>query len=105
MANFMTPKKIGSGLNTHNLIRQGWEGKFFDAEFENLDIGLYKRVLTRETIVDIFREVNIPIDVDYVSIDVDSVDAFFQNPANVSLTCGQNSNFYQQLLCEMPANT
>lgn len=76
MANFMTPKKIGSGLNTHNLIRQGWEGKFFDAEFENLDIGLYKRVLTRETIADIFREVNIPIDVDYVSIDVDSIDAW-----------------------------
>ena len=76
MANFMALSKIAGGLNTHNLIRQGWEGKFFDAEFENLDIELYKRVLTRQTIADSFREANIPIDVDYVSIDVDSVDVW-----------------------------
>jgi len=67
---------IGTGVNTHALIEDGWKPLFFDAEFENPNINLVKSVLTRDTIGATFRKANVPLDVDYVSIDVDSVDVW-----------------------------
>ena len=74
MKDFESRVRIASGLNTHNLIARGWKHTFFDAELENLDINLYKRTLTGENIASVFQDVGIPKEVDYVSIDIDSVD-------------------------------
>lgn len=69
-------KIITSGLNSHRLIQKGWNASFFDAEYENSIINLYKAVLSEENIGQAFRDANIPLDVDYVSIDVDSIDVW-----------------------------
>lgn len=76
MKDFESRLRISSGLNTHSLIARGWKHTFFDAEIENLDINLYKRTLTGVNIASVFKDVGIPKDVDYVSIDIDSVDVW-----------------------------
>lgn len=63
-----------SGLNTANLYWQGWHGTYFDAIIENKEFNIIKAVLTESTIVHHFQQAGIPYEVDYVSIDVDSVD-------------------------------
>lgn len=65
----------GSGANTSRLvIEDGWQAVFFDADYENTSINLYKETLTPENIGEIFKKYNIPQNPDYVSIDVDSID-------------------------------
>jgi len=76
---FLATKTITSGLNTHKMIKQGWYQTFFDAEYSNEKINLRKATLTDENIVAEFENAQIPFDVDYVSIDVDSVDIWLLN--------------------------
>ena len=65
----------GSGSNTANLIlNEGWDSILLDGDFENKEINLYKEYLTPENICQIFRKYNVPIELDYLSIDVDSMD-------------------------------
>lgn len=68
--------RIFSGLNVQGLMRNGFKATFFDAELSAPHVGLVKSVLTRKTIGDSFRAAGIPVDVDYVSIDVDSIDVW-----------------------------
>lgn len=76
LESFNTTKKLSSGLNTHALVREGWTPTLFDAEYENPRINLHKRVLTPDNIGDAFRAAEVPLEADYVSIDVDSVDVW-----------------------------
>lgn len=62
------------GTNTYNLRQSGWNGMYFDAMIEHEPINLYKELLTPENIVSVFARRGVPIDVDYVSIDIDSID-------------------------------
>lgn len=63
------------GSNTGNLkINEGWTGVLFDIDNENTSINLFKETITAENINDIFEKYKVPVDVDYVSIDVDSID-------------------------------
>jgi hypothetical protein len=65
----------GSGANTANLIlNKGWRGLLFDGDYENENINLYKEFLSSENICDVFKKHNVPTDLDYLSIDVDSTD-------------------------------
>ena len=61
-------------LNTGQLHKKGWKGVYFDAEIENKELNIVKSVLTQDNIVSKFQENGVPFQVDYVSIDVDSVD-------------------------------
>jgi len=79
MDDFLHRENFRQGLNTHKLIQQGWRPVFFDAEFENAEINLIKAVLTEDTICAEFEKAKIPLDADYVSIDVDSVDIWLLN--------------------------
>jgi FkbM family methyltransferase len=66
---------VGTGANTANLIiNEGWESVLFDGEFENKEINLHKEFITVENICNIFKKYNVPTDLDYLSIDVDSID-------------------------------
>lgn len=62
------------GTNTFYLTKKGWTGWRFDALIELKSIGLHRELLSPNNIVQTFRKYNIPKDVDYVSIDVDSID-------------------------------
>jgi hypothetical protein len=61
-------------LNTANLRYAGWQGVYFDAILESKEFNVRKATLTSENIVSHFLDAGIPYDVDYVSIDVDSID-------------------------------
>ena len=64
-------------LNTRMLARhRGWSGVYLDALVEAPAFGVRRALLTRESIVGVFDKVGVASDVDYVSIDVDSVDAW-----------------------------
>jgi len=60
--------------NTVYLRDNGWKGLLIDCEYENLDINLQKRRLTKDNIVSIFKEFNVLKDVDFISIDTDGND-------------------------------
>lgn len=61
--------------NIANLIKKyNFDYIQFDGNNENKQINLYKEYLTSDNIVDTFKKYNIPLDVDYISIDVDSID-------------------------------
>ncbi|KAL1523050.1 hypothetical protein AB1Y20_018010 [Prymnesium parvum] len=63
-----------SGLNTRLLREHGWNVVFFDAIVNDTNVGIHKVILTEDNIVDSFHAALVPIEVDYVSIDVDSID-------------------------------
>jgi len=65
----------GSGSNTANLIlNEGWEALLLDGSNSNPEINLHQVFLTPENIVETFNKYNVPKDLDYLSIDVDSID-------------------------------
>jgi hypothetical protein len=63
-----------TGSNTKNLYLQGWNGLLMDSEFENPAINLRKHFITPDNIVSLFETYDVPANVDYVSIDIDSTD-------------------------------
>tara|TARA_Y100000004_G_C8927072_1_gene418106 strand:- start:855 stop:1610 length:756 start_codon:yes stop_codon:yes gene_type:complete len=101
----------GSGSNAANLIlNEGWGGLFFDGEFENKAINLHKYFLTSDNICQIFDNHNVPIDLDYLSIDVDSTDLWLfdavlnkYSPKLVSVE--YNSHFSIDEAITFPNNT
>jgi hypothetical protein len=88
--NFVTPKHkffvefgfdAGSyersmGANTVLMHRAGWQGLLMDRTSNNPKINLHRAKVTPENIVSLLELYNVPHDVDYISIDIDSVDAF-----------------------------
>ena len=66
---------IGTGANVSKLILDhGWRSLLLDGGFENHEINLFKHYLTTENICDIFEQYDVPLEPDYVSVDVDSTD-------------------------------
>ena len=68
--------KYNSGLNTRLLQEKGWKVVYFDAIIADLELGIHQLILSEDNIVSAFRDAGVPIDVDYVSIDVDSIDVW-----------------------------
>ena len=66
--------KNNGGNCTKLIIDHNWDYVLFDCENENKSINLYKHFLTSKNICEIFKKYNVPLDVDYISIDVDSID-------------------------------
>jgi len=65
----------GSGSNVARLVLEdGWDSLLLDADFENKEINLHKEILTEDNIAGIFKKYTVPLEPDYISIDVDSID-------------------------------
>lgn len=64
----------GSGPNTQLMKEQGWTGLLMDGGHESIKDNLHKEFITRENIGELFDKYQVPADVDYVSIDIDSCD-------------------------------
>jgi hypothetical protein len=63
------------GANTEYLYRdKGWKGLLLDGGHENPEINLQKAMISPHNIVSLFQEHNVPLEPDYVSIDLDSCD-------------------------------
>ena len=63
-----------TGLNTRALNRSGWGGVYFDAVIHAPQFNIFQAELSEENIVSHFEAAHVPNNVDYVSIDVDSID-------------------------------
>jgi hypothetical protein len=67
--------RAGTGPNTQYLkFRKGWSGLLLDGGNQNLGINLHKEFLTEQNLGTVFEKYGVPLDVDYVSIDIDSCD-------------------------------
>jgi hypothetical protein len=61
--------------NTYLLrVNQEWDGLLLDGFFENKLINLHKRFITKDNIVPMFKEFNVPKDLDFLCIDIDGMD-------------------------------
>lgn len=63
-----------SGPNTYLLHENGWTGLLLDGGHSNAAINLHKHWLTPDNIAGLFDRYNVPRDLDYLSVDMDSKD-------------------------------
>jgi hypothetical protein len=73
---FVTPtyEDQHSGSNTRQLKEAGWKGLLLDGNNENPQINLHRHFITPENIVSLFQNYSVPFDLDYLSVDIDSLD-------------------------------
>lgn len=64
----------GSANTGHLRLNCGWDGLLMDGGHENPAINLKKEFITSKNIVSLFDKYNVPLEPDYVSIDLDSTD-------------------------------
>lgn len=67
---------LTEGSNTLHLHEQGWSGLLIDGEHQNHSINLHAHFVTHDNIVSIFDQHEVPLEPDYVSIDIDSIDVW-----------------------------
>ena len=73
---FNTPSYEQSIANTNQLYQNGWKGLLMDGDNKSPPINLQKEFITPENIVSLLTKYQVPLDVDYLSIDIDSSDLF-----------------------------
>ena len=64
----------GSGANTYQLHLGGWTGVLLDGSHENATMNLHKHWLEPDGIASLFVRYEVPRELDYLSVDIDSVD-------------------------------
>jgi hypothetical protein len=90
----------GSGANTYALHKHfGWTGLLLDGGHSNATINLHREMIYPDNIVSLFEKYDVPLEPDYVSVDVDSTDVLILEKLLASkfaprvLTVEYNSNF------------
>lgn len=65
---------LGSQMsNSRSLIERGWTGLRMDGE-PDPDTDIKKEFITKENIIDLFKKYNVPVEFDFLSIDIDGND-------------------------------
>lgn len=65
----------GGGSNTHHLrAHYGWTGLLLDRGHANASINLHRELISSRNVLELFRKHGVPLEPDYVSIDIDSTD-------------------------------
>ena len=68
--------EVGSGANTAALHLQGWRGLLLDGDHNNATINLHSHFLFQSNIERLFHRYSVPLEFDYLSVDMDSHDLF-----------------------------
>jgi len=58
---------------------KGWNGLLLDCQYENKEINLHKRILTKSNIASVFSEFYVPENFDFLSVDIDGNDFWLLN--------------------------
>ena len=58
----------------HGLWKRGWSGLLLDGSHANASINLHTSFISSKTIVATLRQHNVPLELDYLSVDIDSAD-------------------------------
>jgi FkbM family methyltransferase len=67
----------GTQCNTRALrMHHGFDGVLFDGGYENSDINLFKYIITKENVIEIFKTHGVPKMMDVLSVDIDSYDFY-----------------------------
>ena len=66
----------GTGANTWQLYLDGWRGVLIDSGHENASIGLHRAHVSSGNVAQLFRDLGVPDEPDYVSLDVDTTDVW-----------------------------
>ena len=68
----------GIYLSNTFLLRteKNWNGLLLDGLYNNPSINLHKRFITKENIISLFEEFNVPTDLDFLSVDIDGMDFY-----------------------------
>jgi len=91
--NVASYEEAQTGSNTRLLWEGGWSGLLMDSEFQNATINLQKHFIYEHNVVDLFQQYNVPLDVDYVSIDIDSTDLWiFRALLNTQTKASESSS-------------
>ena len=95
--------------NTGRLITEdGWTGLLMDGSNENPEINLHKEFITSENIVKLFDKYKVPLEPDYVSIDIDSCDLWVMKKIMESkykprvVSCEYNPAFHIDVSVTIP---
>eukprot|EP00965_Chrysotila_dentata_P217315 6189921-Pleurochrysis_carterae.AAC.1 len=87
------------GANTHVLSARGWEGIRFDGTRRIVHEKVRRAFITEDSVVPLFRKHEVPLNVTYLSIDVDTTDIWILDAILSSeykpaiLTIEYNSNY------------
>tara|TARA_R110002074_G_scaffold251622_2_gene423149 strand:+ start:1614 stop:2321 length:708 start_codon:yes stop_codon:yes gene_type:complete len=61
--------------NVYDLkVRDNWYGLMIDNHYENASLNLHKYTVTQDNICGIFKQFNVPVDIDLLCIDIDGMD-------------------------------
>jgi hypothetical protein len=63
-----------TGANTHLLHARGWRGLLLDGAHSNAALNLHETWISPDTIVSVFDSHAVPLEADYLSIDIDSTE-------------------------------
>lgn len=76
--NYFVEFGAGNGVADSNTFflrdKLGWNGLLLDCMFENEEINLHKRKLTKSNIVSVFDKLKVPESFDFLSVDIDGND-------------------------------
>lgn len=91
----------GTGPNCANLVaNKHWNNVFF-GQYDVPEINAYKCFLTTENILSVFQQHNVPTNVGYISVDVDSTDLWLLD----ALLQQYKPSFYSvEFNCNIPSN-
>jgi len=65
---------IVSSNTWHFKNHENWNGLLMDIDHENIDINLHRHKITKENIIELFKQHNVPIQFDFLCIDIDGND-------------------------------
>ena len=69
--------EYGEQCNTRALHEfRHFSGVLFDMNYENKEIQLYKHMITESNVIDIFKQYHVPVNMDLLSVDIDSHDFY-----------------------------
>ena len=98
-----------SGANTEALWKSGWHGLLLDGRNTNASINLHQTFISSENIVDTFKRHKVPKQLDFLSIDLDTVDIWVMEsilshyrPRVFEIEHNVNFDFGQISSCSFP---
>ncbi len=71
---FSSTSLTGNSNSANLIMNHGWQSVLLDGGNENLEINLHKSFITSKNICDLLKKHNVPKNLEYLSVDIDSTD-------------------------------
>jgi hypothetical protein len=71
---FSSTSLTGNSNSANLILNHGWQSVLLDGGNENLEINLHKSFITSKNICNLLKKHNVPKNLEYLSVDIDSTD-------------------------------